>query len=180
MIGTQVATLGEFGEVLADGGFRIVDFDFRSTERAILAESPYALVGCMEVDDWSALRQDVEDFQAELTRIAAQPLSARRWDLYVVTHVRARAGGPADESLAESIEADTRYARKFVRVALPPDRSALERALRPLLPLHSMPEFDGFEPLEAIRQELRALAVPDDLADEALDAFAQTNEVSVP
>src|SRR5438552_8901801 len=144
---TLVATLGQISAILADGGFRISEHVFRSVDQAVLAESPYAVVGCMETNDWASLRRQVEDFQAELTRVTAGPSSPRRWDLYIVVHVLVRPKGPAEESLVEALEADTHYARNFVRMALPHgDRDALERALRPLLPLRDAPLFDRFDP----------------------------------
>jgi hypothetical protein len=87
----------------------------------------------------------------------------------------------AAESLVETIESDTRYARKFVRVTLPAnDPLALERALRPLLPLHEAPRFDQVDPLAALREELRELAIPDSVAEAAISSFIVTNEVTVP
>jgi len=181
MMATKLATLEEIGAALADGGFNVSLRPFRSTREAVIAESPYAVVGCIEGNDWTTLRRDVEEFQAELTQLSSRPPSVRRWDLYIVVHVLSRARGPVDEALIEAIEADTHYARKFVRVALPKgDRDVLERALRPLLPLRDIPQFDWFDPLAALREELRELAVPDSVADAALTSFAQTNDVTVP
>jgi hypothetical protein len=92
-----------------------------------------------------------------------------------------RPPGPAEEAIVEEIEADTRYARKFVRVVIPSDDpEALEKALRPLLPLHPAPEFDLVEPLEALRTELYELDISHEVADAALNAFSQNDEVVVP
>lgn len=178
---TKLATLEEIGAALADGGFNVSIRPFRTADEAVIAESPYAVVGCIESNDWATLRRYVEDFQAELTQLSSRPPSVRRWDLYIVVHVLSRAKGPVDEYLLEAIEADTHYARKFVRVALPQgDRGVLERALRPLLPLRDVPQFDRFDPLVALREELRQLDVPDSVADAALASFAQTDDVTVP
>lgn len=176
----RVATLTEIGAVLETCGYRVRAARFEFGGQVIVAESLYAVVGCVEVEDWTELRETVEDFQAELTRLSTRSLSARRWDLYVFAHVLVKARNSSDESLAEVIESDTRYARKFVRVALPEgDRPALERALRPLLPLRAAPEFEGFEPIDELREQLRDLGVPDNVAEAALTSFTRTNEVSV-
>ena len=123
----------------------------------------------------------MSDVQAELTQLAAGAPSARRWDLYLVIHMLIRPPGPAEEAIGEAIEADTRYPRKFVRVAIPSDDpGALEKALRPLLPLHPAPEFDLVEPLEALRAELYELDISHEVVDAALNGFFQNDEVTVP
>ena len=87
-------------------------------------------------------------------------------------------GEASERVLAESIEADTRYARKFVRVAV--RRGELDRAFRPLLPLRPPSDLEVDNPLDELRDELRALDVPDAVLNAALDAFERTEAVDVP
>ena len=175
------ASLNDFADVLRSSGYEVAFRSFAASERVLLAESPYALVCCFEASQWGDLSQRVSDVQAELTQLAAGAPSPRRWDLYVVVHMLTRPPGPAEEALAEALEADTRYARKFIRVTIPQgDLEPLEIALLPLLPLRPAPEFDLVEPVEVLRRELYDLNVPHDVADAALAAFSQNDEVAVP
>jgi hypothetical protein len=181
MSAASVATLAEFSAVLEAAGYRVASAQL-GERIAVLAESPYALVALIEVGSCASLREDVADAQASLTRIAAEVPSARSWDLYLMLHVLSVSNDPADDLLIEEVEADTRYVRKFVRVAVTVDTSdinALDRALRPLLPLRPMPQFDLADPLDALRAELYALDAPADLVDTAIASFQTDMTVSV-
>jgi hypothetical protein len=176
-----ITSLEDFSNLLASSGYDVAFRTFSASQSVVIAESPYALVCCCEVSDWNDLSRLVSDVQAELTQLAAGAPSARRWDLYLVIHMLIRPPGPAEEAIGEAIEADTRYARKFVRVAISSDDpGALEKALRPLLPLHPAPEFDLVEPLEALRAELYDLDISHEVVDAALTSFSQDDEVMVP
>ena len=177
----EFASLQNFADVFRSSGYAVDFGHFEAAEPVLLAESPYALVCCFEASEWGDLLQRVSDVQAELTQLAARAPSPRRWDLYVVVHMLTRAPGPAQEALAEAIEADTRYTRKFIRMTIPrDDLKPLETALRPLLPLRPAAVFDLIEPVEALRRELYDLDVPHGVADVALAAFVQDDEVEVP
>jgi hypothetical protein len=145
---------------------------------AVLGETPYALVACVELDDWATLDEQVFDVQAALTRVAEREPSVRTWDLYVVALIRTTTRDAAHRAVAESIEADTRYARKFVRMAVRQDQ--LDRALRPLLPLRPPADLRIAEPMVELRDELRELDIADHIADAALAAFARADTVDVP
>lgn len=93
-------------------------------------------------------------------------------------HLESPAEDASHNALAEAIEADTRYARKFVRVAVPPER--LDQALRPLLPLRPAAKFDLVEPLDLLRRELRGLHLDEELIEAALTEFEDRDEVRVP
>ena len=173
------AQLGTFAKVLGEAGYA-VELRELASQDVLLAESPYALVAVMEATAWDGLVEHVSDVQASLTKLAETAPSVRRWDLYLFVHVTVSSGDPTEDIIAEEIESDTRYARKFVRAVLPADDvEALDRALRPLLPLRSPAAFDLSEPLDAVRRELRELKLPDQLADAAIDSFMQGKEVKV-
>lgn len=144
----------------------------------MLAETPYAVVACVEFDDWSALEERVFEVQAAFTRLVEYQPSLRDWDLYMAIHVLVVPPDPLLRRVAEKIEADTRYTRKLVRVALAPDE--LERALRPLLPLRPAAEFDLQEPLDQLQHELESDDLGSDLVHKAIDAFRRGEEVEVP
>jgi hypothetical protein len=179
MTASSIASLADFSGVLEAAGYRAAFVDL-ADRAALLAESPYALVAVIEVSSYASLREDVADAQASLTRVAAEAPSARSWDLYLVLHVLSVSNGPVDDLLIEEIESDTRYVRKFVRVAVDAsDLNAIDRALRPLLPLRPMPQFDLADPLDALRAELYALDAPADLVDAAIASFQEDMTVSV-
>jgi hypothetical protein len=178
--GASLASLADLGAALEEAGYRVAPTQL-GERAAVLAESPYALVALIEVASCATLAEDVGDAQAALTRVAAEAPSARSWDLYLVLHVLTVSNDPADDLLIEEVEADTRYVRKFVRVAIDAlERSAVDRALRALLPLRPMPQFDLADPLDALRTELYALDAPKDLVDTAIASFQNNMTVSVP
>jgi len=181
MTSVDIASLQDMGDLLSSSGYDVAFRSLGTAQSVLIAESPYALICCVEASDWNILPTLVSDVQAELTQLAAGAPSARRWDLYLIIHVLVRPPGPAEEVIGEEIEADTHYARKYIRVVIPShDAGALEKALRPLLPLHRVPEFDLVEPLEALRTELYELDISHEIADTALNAFSQNDEVIVP
>lgn len=177
MTSPELARLADVEVLLRSAGYQLATRELAGFE-AVLGETPYALVSCVEFDDWDRLDERVFDVQAALTRLAREAPSARTWDLYLVALVLVPTGDAGHRGLAEAIEADTRYVRKFVRVAV--TRSALDRALRPLLPLRPPTGLDIDDPLSELRDELRVLDVADDVADAAVNAFRRTATVEVP
>jgi hypothetical protein len=177
--GQPVADLNDFAGALKGGGYNVVQHDLAG-QSVLLAESPYALLAVLPVSDCIGLRDKVEDVQAALTRLAAEAPSARSWDLYLLVHMCEPVTDPVDALLLEEIEADTRYVRKFVRVQIDPaEENAMDRALRPLLPLRPSPRFDLTAPLDELRSELYALDAPRDLVDEAIASFEQRTTVEI-
>lgn len=168
------------GEDVA-GVLQTAGYDMATRElaghQAFLGETRYALIACVEFESWDRLDENVFDVQGALTKLAQEAPSARSWDLYVVALVLVPPSDAADRALAERIEADTRYARKFVRIAVA--RSELDRALRPLLPLRPPADLGIGDPLLELRAELLSLSVEDDVADRALEAFRQNETVDV-
>jgi len=176
----RLAHLGDLASALQGGGY-LVEPGELGGEHALLAENPYALVGCIEADTCDDLATRVSDAQAALTQLAAKAPSPRKWDLYLLVHVLAPPADREAEALIETLEADTRYARKFVRVAIDLDSSnALDRALRPLLPLRPPAELELSDPLGELRSELLELDVPENVAAAALEGFGRVGEVRVP
>lgn len=175
-----LVSLEDFASVLRGAGF-MIQFEPLAGREVLLAETPYELAACVEMDGWEGLREHVFDVQAAFTRFAGQAPSAKRWDLYLFVHVLRPRTDSWAEQVIEEIETDTRYARKYVRVAVRADEpQALQIALRPLLPLQSAAEFHLTEPLEALRTELNQLKLPQDVTDAALRSFSAENEVRVP
>jgi hypothetical protein len=173
----DLAHLADVAELLRSAGYELACRELAGAE-ALLGETPYALVACVELEGWETLDERVFDVQAALTRVSGEAPSARTWDLYLVVLVRSPARDAGDRALVEEIEGDTRYARKFVLVATP--RGALDRAMRPLLPLRPPTGLEIRDPLGELRDELRALDIADQVADVALDAFERTDTVEVP
>jgi hypothetical protein len=172
----ELVRVADVAELLRAAGYEVATRELAGRE-AVLGETPYALVACVEFDDWSDLDERVFDVQAALTQVAAEVPSPRAWDLYLVVLVLRRAQEAAQRAQAEAIEADTRYARKFVRIAIAKDE--LDRALRPLLPLREPVGLEIRDPLNELRGELRALGIADDIADAAINTFQQTDTVEV-
>jgi hypothetical protein len=176
MTETEPARLADIAAVLRDAGYELASRELAGVD-AVLAETRYALVACFECDGWERLDERVFDVQSALTRVAEESPSARTWDLYLVILVLAPVRDATGRAAAEAIEADTRYARKFVRFDVAKD--TLDRALRPLLPLRAPAELELSEPLGELRNELRSLLVADDVADAAVESFRRTNMVEV-
>jgi hypothetical protein len=176
MSGSQLAGLADVEKLLAGAGYALRPGELAGLP-VLIGESPYALIACVELDEWDHLDERIFDVQAALTRVAAEAPSARNWDLYIVGLVRAEGRDPVHRAITESIEADTRYARKFVRVALRPD--GLERALRSLLPLHPPAGLGIANPLGELRTELRELDIDDADAETALESFRHSQVVEV-
>lgn len=176
MTASELAHLSDVEEQLSTAGYAVQRRQLAETE-VLLGESPYALVACFELQGWEGLEETVFDVQTEMTRIAAGDSAGRVWDIYVVVFISVPAADAYQTALREVIEADTRYARKLVRPAI--SQEALDRALRPLLPLCDPMGLEVADPLNELRQELHALPVADEVADAALTAFANTDSVQV-
>lgn len=172
----SLASLDEIAAAFVHGGY-VTERSKLAERPAVLAESPYAFIGCVELPDFAQLEERVFDVQADLTRRAALGPSARNWDLYLLVHVTAPAD-TRDRSEMEAIEADTRYARKLVHDALAP--AELDRALRPLLPLRQVDSIDLVDPLALMREELHATALDPELVELAIATFRQDGAVRVP
>jgi hypothetical protein len=173
----DLASLDDMSRVLERAGYVLERAELAGLQ-ALLAESAYALVGCVELADWTDFSAHVSDVQSALGRVAGEPLSARGRDLYLVLHVRSKATDLADYAALQGAEADTRHTRTLVRVAV--TRSELDRALRPLLPLRLGAEFDLVEPMQQLHEELRELGLEDRVADIAVEAFCEEEAVRVP
>lgn len=176
MSAPQPARLADVADLLSQAGYSMGTSDLAGAT-AVIGESPYALIACVEFDAWDCLEERIFDVQAALTRAAADAPSARNWDLYVVALVAADSREHAHRATAERIESDTRYARKFVRAGV--HRHALDRALRPLLPLRQTAQLKIASPLSELRNELRALEIADVDADTAIESFCRSGTVEL-
>jgi hypothetical protein len=172
---TAIAGATDVEAVLRAGGYEIGTATL-ADHRALLAESPYALVAYVELNSWEGITERVFDIQAELTQFAAERPSPLIWDLYLFFHVLAP-GTPAGEEAAEMIEADTAYARKLVRVQIGTER--LDAVLRPVLPLRAADAYDMGDPLEQLRSELAQLGIEAAVADEALSGYEEDGKVRI-
>jgi hypothetical protein len=190
----DLASLDDIGLVLEGAGYALERAELAGL-RALLAESAYALVGCVELANWTDFSAHVAEAQSALGRVAGgrvagEPISARGADpirgtdslrgsdLYLVLHVRSKATDLADYAALQGAEADTRHTRTLVRVAVTP--AELDRALRPLLPLRLGAVFDLAEPLQQLHDELLELGLDERVADTAVEVFCEEEAVRVP
>ncbi len=184
----DLASLDDIGLVLEAAGY-VLERGELAGLRALLAESSYALVGCVELAGWTDFTQHVSEAQSALRRVAREPVAGvplsargsdpiRGRDLYLVLHVRSKATELADYAALQEAEADTRDTRTLVRVAVTP--AELDRALRPLLPLRLGAVFDLAEPLQQLHDELLQLGLEERVADTAVEAFCEEEAVRVP
>jgi hypothetical protein len=171
-------SLDPLARVLSSGGFAVDTVDLRGLGPCLLAETPHALVLCAACG-WETLSETVEEAQATLTNLAAKHPSARSWDLYVVLSIE-RSATEAEELFREQVEHDTRYARKFVLAGPANNERAVERALRPLLPLRVPPTVRLSDPLDVVRTELLNDGADPTMVDSALTSFRATGEVDIP
>jgi hypothetical protein len=171
-----LASVEGVAQALQEAGYTVAAGQLAG-EQAVLAETPYALVGCVELVDWDGLEERVFDIQAALTRVAEEAPSALAWDLYLITLLRTPPPSPAAAASVEAIENDTRYTRKFVHAALPAD--ALDRALRPLLPLRAPVAISLGDPLEDLLNELFELDVDERVARTAVQSFKDHDAVEI-
>jgi hypothetical protein len=170
-----VDALEPFRVVLREGGYALESRDLPELGATLLAETEHSLVLCIATR-WETLDDRVDEAQAQLTRLAAVHPSPRSWDLYVIVVVT----DDRDNRRRESVESDTRYARKIVAVGVGESRARAERALLALLPLRPTARFDASDPLVAVRDELVAQGVDVDVARTALASFARNGTVEIP
>jgi hypothetical protein len=164
-------------EVFEAGGYVVETVQLEDVGNALLAETAYALVSVIEAE-WESLEDRIAAAQASLTTVAAEYPSARRWDLYVVAAVPPPAT-PLHDTIRETIENDTHYARKFVVVGAA-DKVSAERAVRALLPLQPPADIPQVDALDAIRAGLDDEGVDTALTEAALAAFRSRSEVHIP
>jgi hypothetical protein len=172
----RLARRGDVAELLASVDYDVDTYTLAGAP-ATIASSPYALVACVESVGWDHLADLVADTQADFTRLVEEAPSARNWDLYLVVLVDQVPPDSERRTVMESIESDTRYARKFVHAGV--TTADLDRALRPLLPLRPAADFAIADPLDELRDELLAGGVDGTVVEEALRAFDAENEVRV-
>jgi hypothetical protein len=170
--------LEPFARVLRTGGFRVDGLEPERLGPSLVAETPHALVLCTRCT-WETLEATVDEAQAELTHLSARHPSARSWDLYLVVSI-AQSADEAHEIQRERVEHDTRYARKFVVAGPTTDDEALQRALRPLLPLRPTDSVHLDDPLAAMRDQLLAGGQDAEVIERALASFRSDGEVEVP
>jgi hypothetical protein len=116
----------------------------------------------------------------ELTqRAAASKLGAKQWDLYLVLLAEQPA---ADDGHASSelgaINYNTRSIRRLAHAGVAPTVEAVERALRPFLPLPHVNEGAVLEDaLTLLEQELAREGVDQALAGRAVAAFRESGSL---
>lgn len=164
-------------QVLTGGDFAIDGLDHPELGNCLLAETPHALVLCVE-STWDTLGDTVAEAQAVLTHLAERNPSPRSWDLYLVVAIP-QAASQTEDLLREQIEHDTRYARKFVLTGDATHTDAVTRALRPLLPLRISSNVTLSDPLDALRTELLGDGIEADLVDQALASYRDAGEIAI-
>lgn len=149
--------------------------------RVLIAEDPYTVLLVVETNSTDDLEVVASDAQAELTKLVADREDpAKRWDLYVVLHVRTTSLTAVDTATVEKVSSDTAYARKLVRINLSSEELALTRALRPFLPIHHSGEVDYGDPLRRLAQTMVSLGTPQTDVDSAFSSFYESGEVTIP
>jgi hypothetical protein len=173
----NLAELQDLAGVLEDADFQCEILTLGRFARILVGENPYCVLAILDASTHDDLRQMMSDAQAELTQLTLRnrPTSIR-WDLYVVMHLRTE-GGVVDPDLIEAIESDTKYTRKFVRVDIRREQSAIDRALRPFLPLRPAARIQAVDPIELLRAELMEQGLGAELTDSALASFSATGSV---
>jgi hypothetical protein len=180
MTSKKLATLDDIAAVLANAGYITEHRAIGPDEiPVLLAETPEAFIAIVEVAARGELTGLADQAQAALTHVAAAAPSLRMWDLYLVLHVLEAPVRDDEFDLAvERIEADTAYSRKLVRLAIGTDE--LDAALRPLLPIRTVPTFDTEQPLQLLLAELVDLGVGRDTATAAIESFQTNEEMTLP
>ena len=130
------------------------------------------------VADLSALEPAAVSVLTE--RAAASQLGAKQWDLYLVLLAEQPAaddGRTSSELVA--LNYNTRSIRRLAHAGVAPSVEAIERALRPFLPLPEVSEAAVLEDaLTLLEQELTREGVAQDLAGRSLAAFRETGSLS--
>ncbi len=159
--------------VLAEGGFEAEEREFEGLGPVLIAETPLALVMAvgLPASDWA---QYLEDAQARLTTLAAAHPSPRSWDLYLVL---IHDDSEREHWARAAYAADTRYARKLFVAG---ERESIERSLRCLLPIHSLPEIELADSLATVHEKLLAAGVEPVVAEAAISSFADSSKVEIP
>lgn len=176
-----LAELEDLQQVLGGAGYRCQIRPLGRFSRVLVAENPYSVIAAADTESWEKLVELVSDLQSELTRLVlTSERSAIRWDLYVMVHIRIPGLQSVQTELADRIESDTKFARKYVRVNLTREPNVLDRALRPFLPLRPAAALSVTEPLDLVRDELLTEGIESDLVDHVLRQFSVTGEVTIP
>lgn len=176
---SSLATLTDIADALAGAGYTTETGELAG-HAAVLAEDPHAAIGCIELDEWTQdLEEQISDAQASLTRWASRAGATRSWDVYLFVHLTVHPPDEAGLRTVERIEADTREARKLLRVAVPSKVRDLERALLPLLPLRTTAALDLGDPFARLREELTDMDIEPRVAEGAIASFLQSEEVEV-
>ncbi len=174
----HTADLADFRAALEDADYNCEMTSVPTSSRVLLAENPYSLIAIVEMDVWDSVEQSVFDVQSELSRLVAESTDAeKRWDMYVLVHLRTPSPSAVDVRAVEALEADTRYARKFVRWNLENSREELDRALRPFLPLRAATAFESQDVLQLLHRALATEGIEADLAESAIESFRLRGEV---
>jgi hypothetical protein len=149
--------------------------------RVLIAEDPYTVLLIVETDNTDNLEVVASDAQSELTKLVADREDpSKRWDLYVVLHVRTTSLTAVDVATVERVSSDTTYARKLVRINMSSEELALTRALRPFLPIHHAGEVDYGDPLQRLAQTMVRLGTPQTDVDSAFSSFHVSGQVKIP
>ena len=121
--------------------------------------------------------QDLLAAEPQLTRSLSRrlreaPVDAKKWDGYVVLLAREGAADDAATEALFSLTYNLRQVRKFVYVRVEPKKAAVERRLRPVLPLTDVPiDLAVEEPIRALERRLVDDGLDESAVMEAVLAF---------
>jgi len=151
------------------------------THALLLAQDAFFILAvgvAATVDGFAALERAAV---SELTRrAAASELGAKQWDLYLVLLT---GQPPTDDGHAASqlvaLNYNTRSIRRMAHAGVAPTLEAMERTLRPFLPLPEVANAAVLEDaLTLLEKELTREGVDADLAGRAIAAFRDSGSLS--
>jgi hypothetical protein len=175
-------TLQAAGELLSGAGFQpstvALPDSFAATK---LMQSPEALVALVGSDVWRNAAADVKTLANVLAKWSLEhPEDCKSCDLYLLVLLKSKLS-PEEARQARLLEGDIKHVRKLVRTLsvreVPSQADALSEALRPFLPLSSIPALASEDPLGAIESELSGKKLSPELLEKALESFRSQGEV---
>ena len=155
---TDTALLAQARRLLATSGFRVQEGPIPGTQDStwVLAESEafiLAVVPASSPDDLAELEAYAATALSEA--VSAAEVGAKRWDAYLVLLSSGGENQRGSRTIT-GIQYNTRSLRRLVQLGVPPEPSAVRRALSTFLPL---PDLQAGAPSSALDDLLEQLVV---------------------
>jgi hypothetical protein len=114
-----------------------------------------------------------------IQRMSERDLDGKKWDGYVAL-LTSQAAPTATAAPLFGIAYDLRHVRRLVKVAVEPTLAAVERALRPVLPLPAPPSADELaDPLAMLEARLKQRGVDSQAVERTFARFLATHTTHV-